>query len=155
MIFRRQGFLSKLQHLNVHLTNQRVLNTVPNQHYLEKELSKYFIFDFPQPPVFSQYSNFKSLLFIHTRFQRDYWRSESTCADSTCIINIHFCITLQYPAFVATLTCHPPASLMLLTNFILFPNPQMLFLSQSIWPLGFCALCTAGSGPWSIQPRTV
>lgn len=70
-------------------------------------------------------------------------------------INILFFIHLQYPAFVATLTCHPPGSLMLLTNFILFPNPQMLFLSQSRWPLGYCALCTAGSGPWSIQPRTV
>lgn len=66
-------------------------------------------------------------------------------------IIIYFCITRQRPAFVTTLTCHPPASLMLLTNFILFPNPQMLFLSQSIWPLGCCALSTTGSGPWSIQ----
>lgn len=68
-------------------------------------------------------------------------------------LTMHFCITRQCPASVATLTCHPPASLMLLTNFILFPNPQMLFLSQSIWPLGSCAPCTAGSGPWSIQLR--
>lgn len=90
-----------------------VPNTVPRQHYLGKELSKYFIFDFPQPPVFSQYSNFKSLLSTHTHLQRGYWRGEPKRADSTCIYNYLFlyhsamsslCGNLDMPS-----TCFPDA----------------------------------------------
>lgn len=60
LIFRRLGLLSKLQHLNVQLTSHWVLNTVPNQHCFKKELNKYLISDFSQPPVFVQHSHFKN-----------------------------------------------------------------------------------------------
>lgn len=64
---------------------------------------------------------------------------------------IYFYLTQQCPAFVATLTCHSPIS----PNFILFPHLQMLFLSQSIWPLHYSAISTTGSDQQSVSPSIV
>lgn len=128
MIFRRLGLVSRLQHLNIQLTSHWVLNTIPNQHCLEEELSKFFISDFLQPSVFIQYRHFKNFSLLTLRLNlHTLFHTSNNLFQLTWII-IYFYLTLQCPAFVATLTCHPPISLMLLTNFILFPNPQMLFL---------------------------
>lgn len=153
MIFKRVGLLSKLQHLNVHLTSHWILyqtNTTSKKNWANT--SSLIFLNLQCSANTATSKAFSSLTLIFKKITRGVNQSVLI---QRAFIMIHFCITLQCPASVATLTCHPPASLMLLTNFILFPNPQMLFLSHSIWPLGFCALCTAGSGPRSIQPRTV
>lgn len=101
---------------------------------------------FPQPPTLVQFSLFIKLLF--NQICR-LWFIPLIIFQNTGII-IYFYLSLYRPTFAATLTRHPPISLMLLTNFILLLNPKMLFLSQSIWPLLYHAIRTTGSGQQSI-----
>lgn len=142
MIFRRLGLLTKLQHLNVpwptteHWTRDHSNTALKSSGYL--------ISDFLSPLLLIQCRHFNNsslltLLFsmhtlVHFSNNLFHW------------IIVYFYLTLQCPAFGATLTCLPPIALMLLIDFILSPNPQMLYLTWPIRSVHYCTVCTARSG---------
>lgn len=154
--FQKTGFSGSLSiWTHIWLTQRHsVPNTSPNQRSLKEELNNFLIPDFLQPTTLVQNSHFIKLLLTHTPSEPARLVRSSNLFQRTWIIT-YFYLSLHCPTFVPTLTCHPPISLMLLTNFILFPNPQMLFLSQSIWPLLCHAICTTRSHKGPPSPASL
>lgn len=155
--FQKTGFSGSFRlWTHIWLTQSHsVSNTSPNQRSLKEELNNVLIPDFLQPTTWVWNRHFIELLLTHAPFEPARLVRSSNLFQRTWIIT-SFYLSLHCPTFVPTLTCHPPISLMLLTNFILFSNPQMLFLSQSIWPLLCCAICTTRShkGPPTLTSLT-